>query len=140
MLVVAVRIVFRLAALDEPSMLVAGVVDDQVEHQFHTALLDAFEQFVEVGHGAELGHNFAVIANVVSVVGIGRVVMRTQPDHVDPEALDVVELGDDAFEVAYAVAVGVFERAWVDLVDDGLFPSLWLVTVDGCRGVVLTLS
>jgi hypothetical protein len=66
--------------------------------------------------------------------------MRTQPDHVDPEALDVVELGDDAFEVAYAVAVGVFERAWVDLVDDGLFPSLWLVTVDGCRGVVLTLS
>ena len=103
-------------------------------------LLDAFEQFVEVGHGAELGHDFAVIANVVSVVGVGRVVMRAQPDHVDPEALDVVKLGDDAFEIAYAVAVGVFERAWVDLVDNGLFPPLWLVTIDSCRGVVLSLN
>ena len=116
-------------------VLVGGVVDDEVDDEAHVALLDAGEHGVEVGHGAELGHDFAVVADVVAVVGVGGVVVGAEPDDVDAELLEVVELGGDAGEVADAVAVGVLEGARVDLVDDGFFPPCGLVAVDeGGRG------
>ena len=129
--VVAIGIVFGFAALDEPAVFVAGVVDDEVDDEAHVALLDAFEQGVEVVHGAELFHDLAVVADVVAVVGVGRVVVGAEPDDVDAEVLQVVELGGDAGEVADSVAVGVFEGAGVDLVDDGFFPPFLGVAVGG---------
>ena len=59
-----------------------------------------------------------VIAHVVAEVGHRRAVDRRKPDRVDPEAGDMIEPRADAGEVADAVAVGVRERARVDLVDD----------------------
>ena len=129
--VVAVGIVFGFAALDEPAVLVAGVVDDEVDDEAHVALLDAGEHGVEVGHGAELFHHLAVVADVVAVVGVGRVEVRAEPDDVDAEVLQVVELGGDAGQVADAVAVRVLEGAGVDLVDDGLLPPFLGVAVGG---------
>ena len=85
---------------------------------------------VEVGHGAELGHDFAVVADVIAVVRIGRVEVGAEPDDVDAEVLEVIEAAGDAVEVADAVAVRVLEGARVDLVDDCFFPPALRVTVD----------
>jgi len=51
-----------------------------------------------------LGHDGAVIADVVAVVVVGRLVDRVQPDDVYAQALDVVQPGGDAAEVADAIA------------------------------------
>jgi hypothetical protein len=54
--------------------------------------VDTCEEGVEVGHVAELLHDFAVVADVVPVICIWRVKMGTQPDNVDTKFLKVVEL------------------------------------------------
>ena len=56
--------------------------------------------------------------------------MRAKPDHIHAQLLQVVQLGGDAWQVADAVAIGVFEGAWIDLVDDSFLPPLWFVAVD----------
>ena len=115
-------------------MLVGGVVDDEVEDEPHVALLDAVEECVEVGHGAELGHDFLVVADVVAVVGVWGVVVGREPDDVDAELLEVVEAAGDAGDVADAVSVGVLEAAGVDLVDDSFLPPALGVAVGGGLG------
>ena len=56
--------------------------------------------------------------------------MRTKPDHIDAQLLQVVQLGGDAWQVADAVAIRVFEGSWINLVDDRFLPPLWFVAVD----------
>ena len=55
------------------------------------ALLDAGEHGVKVGHVAELGHDLAVVADVVAVIGIGRVEVGAEADLVDAELLQVIK-------------------------------------------------
>jgi hypothetical protein len=60
----------------------------------------------------------AVVGDVVAVVLERRRVEGQKPDRGDAEVLQVVELLDQAGEVADAVVVGVVEGPDVDLVDD----------------------
>ena len=68
---------------------------------------------------AVVGVDLGEVGDVVAAVAQRRGVERQQPDAVDPEPLQVVELLGQAAEVARAVAVGVEEAADVDLVEDG---------------------
>ena len=110
--------------LDEPRVLVGGVVDDQVHHQLHAAVVHAREQRVEVGERAEHRVDALVVADVVAVVVLRRGIDRREPEHVDAERREVVEPPGDAREIADAVAVGVGEAARIDLVDDRGLPPL----------------
>jgi len=65
---------------------------------------------------------FSVVRDIVAHIYLGRLVDRTYPHNVDAQGFDVVELGEDAEEVAQAIIVAVFERGGVDLVDGGFFP------------------
>jgi hypothetical protein len=80
--------------------------------------VDGLEQLVEVGEAAEHRFDALVVADVVAVVVLRRGVDRREPYGVDPERGEMVEVGDDAGQVPYAVTVGVGEAARVDLVDD----------------------
>ena len=62
-----------------------------------------------------------VVGDVVAVVAQGRGVERQEPEAGDPQVLEIVELPDQAGEVADAVVVAVGERLDVELVDDGVF-------------------
>ena len=84
----------------------------------------AGDELVEVGQGAEHRVDVLVVGDVVAVVVLRRAVDRGEPDDVDAQRGEVVEPADDAAQVADAVAVGVGERARVDLVDDGAAPPL----------------
>ena len=77
-----------------------------------SSALEAAEQRVDV----------ARVGDVVAVVGHRRHHDRVQPDRVDAEAAQIVEVGSDAVEVADAVAVAVAERARIDLVEHGVGP------------------
>ena len=109
----------------EPRMLVGGVVDHQLGDDAHAALVRGGDEVLHVGHRAVLGMDVAVVGDVVAVVAPRRGIERQQPDRVDAEIGDVVELGDQAGEVADAVVVGIEERLHVQLVDDRvLVPEL----------------
>ena len=108
--------------LHEPRVLVAGVVDHQVHDQPHAARVQLRDQLVELRQRAEQRVDVLVVADVVAVVGLRRGVDRRQPQDVDAEVGQVVQPLQDAAEVADAVAVGVLERAGIDLVDDGAGP------------------
>src|SRR5439155_25985146 len=59
------------------------------------------------------------VRDVVAAVAEGRLVHRQQPETVDAKPLEVVELVDQAAEVARAVVIAVEEPADVDLVEHG---------------------
>ncbi len=112
----------RVTGLDEPRVLVGGVVDDQVHHQPDAVRVAPRDERVEVGQRAEERVDVLVVADVVAVVVHRGAVDRRQPEHVDAEPGEVVEVRGDAGEVADAVAVAVGERARVHLVDHGGSP------------------
>jgi hypothetical protein len=99
-------------------MLVGGVVDHQVGDDPHTPRVGRLGQRLEVGDGAEGGMDLAEFGDVVAVVLQGGGVDGHQPEAVDAQLLEVVELGSQADQVAVAVAAGVVEPPDVDLVED----------------------
>ena len=103
-------------------MFITAVVDHQVHHEPDTPLVQAVEQGVEIVHGTEVFHDIAIIADIVAVIVVGRFVHRVEPDHVNTQATDIVQFGDNALQVAYPIAIAVFEAARIDLIYDGLFP------------------
>ena len=79
---------------------------------------------LEVLDGAVVGVDREEVGDVVAAVAERRLVHRQEPDAVDAEPLEVVELLDQPAEVAGAVVVPVEEPADVDLVEDrGLEPE-----------------
>jgi hypothetical protein len=80
------------------------------------------DQLVELLERAEQGVDALVVADVVAVVGLRRGVDRGEPQDVDAEVGQVIQSLQDPPEVADAVAVGVLERARIDLIDDGSRP------------------
>ena len=105
-------------------MLVGRVVDDQVHHELHAALVDAVEQRVEVGERAEDRVDVLIVADVIAVVVLRRRIDRREPQHVDAERREIVEPRGDARQVTDTVTVGVGEAARVDLIDDRGLPPV----------------
>ena len=80
----------------EPRVLVGGVVHDQVGDDPHAPLVGLLDQLDGVGQVAVLGQDGPEVADVVAAVAERRLVERQQPQAVDAEPLEVVELGGDA--------------------------------------------
>ena len=136
--VVAVRPVGVVAGLLEPRVLVAGVVHDEVDDDAHAALVGGVDELHEVGEVAELGQHGGVVGDVVTAVAQGGLEERRQPEAVDAQPLQVVQLGGEALEVADAVAVAVLEGADEDLVEDGALEPVGIPVLGGSvlEGVV----
>ena len=81
-----------------------------------------------------------VVGDVVAVVAQGRREERQQPDAGDAQILQVVELLDQALEIADAVVVAVVERLDVQLVDDGVFVPRGSLALPGRFTIVNSLS
>ncbi len=95
------------------------VVHDEVGDHAHPALVRLLDELAEVVDRPVVGMDREEVRDVVAAVAERRLVHRQQPEAVDAEPLEVVELVDQAAEVARAVVVPVEEAADVDLVEDG---------------------
>ena len=115
---VAVRAVRVGARRLEPRVLVGRVVHDEVDDHPDAALVRRVDELHEVAERAELRQHVGEVADVVAAVAQRRPEERRQPDAVDPEPVEVVELVGEAGEVAGAVAVAVLERPDQHLVED----------------------
>ena len=79
-------------------------------------------QVVEVGQGPEQRVDVAVVAHVVAEVGHRRAEDRREPDGVDAQPGQVVEVAGEASQITDAVAARVGERPRIDLVHDRRLP------------------
>ena len=111
--------VFRvLTGLLEPGVLAGGVVHHEVGDDPHPALVGGLDERSELVEGAELRGDREEVRHVVAAVAKRRGVERQEPDAVDPEPLEVVELLPEPAEVAHPVVGRVEERPRVQLVED----------------------
>jgi hypothetical protein len=111
-------------------MLVGGVVDHQLGDHPQAALVRRFDEPAHVAQRAVCRIDAAVVGDVVAVVAQRRGVERQHPEGVDAERLDVVELLQQAGEVADAVVGRIEERLDVQLVDDGVLVPVGLTLID----------
>ena len=100
-------------------MLVGGVVHHQVGDDPDAPAVGLLEELGDVVDLAGLGQHGEEVADVVAAVAQRRLVEGQQPEAVDAEPLEVVELLREPDEVADAVAVGVVEPPDGHLVEDG---------------------
>ena len=120
--VIVVGIVPALQGFFKPEMLVGAVIQDQVENDGNAALFRLGDELFHIGHGAEHGIDGPVVGNVVAIVHLRGLADRRHPDAVNAQILQIVQTGDDAPEVANAVAVGIQKALGVDLVENSGFP------------------
>ena len=106
----------------EPLVAVARVVGDEVEQDADAAAARLGDQLVEVLERAERRVDGAVVGDVVAPVVVRRGHRRVEPDAVDPQPLEVVEVRRDPAQVADPVPVRVREGTRIDLVQDAVAP------------------
>jgi hypothetical protein len=97
---------------------------DLVDDDAQAKIVRLRHQPVEIGERAEQRINLARIGHVVAEILHRRAEERRDPDRVDAKRGHVIELLDDAGQIAPAIAVGVAEARGIDFVDDGAPPPL----------------
>ena len=99
----------------KPLVFRAAVVDHQIDDHVDIPLIALGDQLLEILHGAILRIDGIVVGYVILVVG-GTGMDRHQPDTVDAQFLQIVQLGDHALQVTNAVSIGVTEGVNEDLI------------------------
>ena len=112
-----VGVVAALAALDEPGVLVRGVVDHKVHEHAQAAVVGLLQNALEDLEVAEVRVDVHVVGDVVAPVRVRGGVERREPDRIHAQTLDVVEPVQNAVEIADPVAVAVAEAPGPDVVD-----------------------
>src|SRR5439155_21785300 len=72
----------------------------------------------EISERTEVWIDVEIISNVVTVITLRRGIKRQEPDSRDAEFLEIIELFDQATEVAHPIAVAVTKRLNVQFIDD----------------------
>ncbi len=105
----------------KPFVLIRRVIDDQLRDHADIPPVRLPQELSEIRQGAVLGVDVEIVGDVIAVVKQRRWVERQQPQGGHPQIADVVQLPDQALEVADAVAGAVVKRFHVQLVDDRVF-------------------
>src|SRR5208282_2313641 len=117
---VGIAIGLLFARGDEPWIVNRGVGDDVIEQDLEAAFVRLGKQSAGVVVAAVTRRDLVVIADVVTGVVERRIEKRVDPDGVHAEAFDVIQLLDEARQVADAVAVGIVKRLRINLINDGV--------------------
>jgi len=86
-----------------------------------SAIAHSLEEAHQVGIGPVAGSHLVVVRYVVAGILERRDEARVQPYGIHTELAQVVELLNDAGDIADAIAVGVVEALGVDLIEDCVF-------------------
>ena len=118
----------RRARIGKPRMFVRSVVHHQVQEDADISFLGLCQQPVEVFQRAILRRDVAIVGNVVAKINLRRGKAGRDPNGVDPQSVQIIELGSYAVDVAHAVVVAVREAARIYLVENGMLPPRMLFT------------
>ena len=110
------------AAFYEPRVLIGSVVDYQVHDDPDAARVRFFQHAVKIRHGAEFVHYGLIVADIISVVIVGRAIYGGEPDDIDSQLFQIIQFLRDPIQVADSVTIAVHKTARVDLVYNTFFP------------------
>ncbi len=115
---VGLRIRLVRAGLEEPGVLIGGVIEHQIDDHAHFSIVCGGDQGVEIRKRAVIGVHVLVVGHVVARILERSRHDRHEPDRVDAELLQIVETRGETWEVADPVAVRILKRAHVHFVKD----------------------
>ena len=118
---VPARIAAGAPGLDEPGMLIRGVIQHELDDHAQAARVRFLQERLEFLQRAIARVDARVVRDVIPVVTERRGIHRLDPEAVDAESRKMVELGRQPDEVADAVAIAVGERLDMELIEDGVF-------------------
>ena len=103
-------------SLLEPLVFGGSVVEDHVKHKANISLIGFGDELFQFFHSAEAGIYSAVIRHIIAVVPLRAGEEGGAPQHLHAQLLKIIQLGSDAFQVAFAIAIGIAETFGVDLI------------------------
>ena len=112
-------------SLSEPFVLIGAVVDDQIHDDVHIPLFRLVQQLVKLLHGAELPGNAVIVGDVIALIGKGRGIDGRQPENVNAQAFQIIQLGQNSCQIADAVTVGVEKALGINLIGNLVVPPLF---------------
>jgi len=93
----------------------ARMMDHQVHINPDAARMSLREEIAAIVKRAVFRIYLVIIDDIIFVIAGGRM-YGCEPDAFYPQALQVIQPGGNAFQIAYAISVGITERAYEDLV------------------------
>ena len=100
------------------------MVDDQIQHHFDSAFFPLCDQAIKIGKIAVARIDRLIIRDVVTEIHLRRREHGRQPDRINPKLLQVVQVVNDALQVARAVVIAIGVTARIDLIDYGVLPPV----------------
>ena len=111
-------------ALAEPLMFFAGVSRNQVQQHTDASPVGLAKQSVQVVVGTVARSHLLIVAHVVTGVLEGRIEAGIDPKGVAAQRPDVIQLFNDAVEIANAIGVSVVEGLRIDLIKNCIIQPL----------------
>ena len=93
-----------------------------VEQYLHAAPMKVGDKRVKFRQRAEHRIDIGIVTDVIAEIGHWRGINRRDPHSVDAELCKIVKLAANPLQVANTIVVAVFERTWIDLIDDAALP------------------
>ena len=101
-------------------MLTGGMARDEIEQHMQAVLMGCFKQLLHVFVGAIARRNGIVIGNIIAGIPERRGKAGIQPDSTAAKAADIVQLLDNALQVADAICIGIAKALRVNFIKDCL--------------------
>ena len=98
------------------------MVDDQVHDNTYTAAVSSLQQFLEIGHASVKRVYGPIIGHIIARVHHRRGVDRSQPDSVNAQVIQVIQLCSYAAQIPRTVPIGIVIAARLDLAHDAMLP------------------
>ncbi len=114
----------------KPHMFIRSVVHHQIHHQPHSPRMDFLRQPVKILHGAELFHDFVIVSDIITIVIVGGIINRRQPQRIHPQIFQIIQFPDHPFQVADPVPIRIRKTSGINLIKNRLLPPFM---ADFCR-------
>src|SRR6266436_8584689 len=103
-------------------MLIRGVIGHKVQDDLEVMLVGLLKQSVQVCQGSEERMDIGVIANIIAKIAHRRRIDGGEPESVNAEPVQVVQLPHNTKKISHAVPIAIEKTAWVDLINHPRLP------------------
>ena len=124
-IVITVRIVFGLAAFDEPVVFIGSVIDNEIHQDLDAAFVCLGKQFFVVFHCSVVFVDLLIIRDIVTIVILWRLKHRRNPQHIYAKFFQIIKFLYDSSDISNAISIAVIKTFGIYLIYDAFFPPFF---------------
>ena len=83
-----------------------------------------FYQLLHILHGTKFLIHLPVIPDIVPVVLLRGIIDRAQPDDVNSQVFQIIQLPDNPLQIPEPVPIGIHKASRINLIYNGLLPPI----------------